>query len=92
MVWKRCGFKKKPTIELTQSTKDSIEFIRKYKELCQKDLHFEDKFMEYFEELIIDYQKNIITSKELDERTTNFLSSYKTNRRDKALRLILRKK
>ena len=92
MVWERCGFKKKPTIKLTQSTKDSIEFIRKYKELCQRDPHFEDKFMGHFEELIIDYQKNIITSKELDERTTDFLSDYKTNRRDKALRLILRKK
>ncbi len=77
---------------MTQSNKDSFEFIRRYKELCQKDPKFEDYFMDYFEELIINYQKNIITSKELDERTTDFLSDYKTNRRDKSLRLILGKK
>jgi len=77
---------------LTQSTKESLNFIRKYRAICENNPKFEKDFMIYFEEKIIDYQRKNITAEELDESVSDYLDNYLISKRDKALKSILREK
>lgn len=77
---------------MTSSNKESLEFIRKYKELCERYPTFEEKFMIYFEDRIIDYQKKIITADELDEKVVEFMNDFVCKSRNRKLKSILRKK
>ncbi len=77
---------------MKSANKESLDFIKKYKRLCEIDPKFEDIFMRFFEAKIIDYQKEIITSQQLDEDVCDFIDIYQILLRDKKIKSLLRKK
>jgi hypothetical protein len=72
--------------------KESLEFIRHYKELCQKYPNFEENFMIFFEDKILDYQRKLLTAEELDLKIIDYIDFFIRKERNKKLKSILRKK
>lgn len=72
--------------------KDTLNFIKKYKKICETDPKFEDMFMIFFEEKIIDYQNKVISAEDLDQEVNNFIDVYLSLSRDGKLKSILGKK
>jgi hypothetical protein len=72
--------------------KESLEFIRHYKELCQKYPKFEENFMIFFEDKILDYQRKLLTAEELDLKIIDYIDFFIRKERNKKLISILRKK
>ena len=77
---------------MTQSTNQNLNFIRKYRTICENNPKFEKDFMIYFEQKIIDYQRKNITAEELDKNVCDYIDKYLISKRDKALKSILREK
>jgi hypothetical protein len=72
--------------------KESLEFIRNYKELCRKYPKFGENFMIFFEDKILDYQRKLLTAEELDLKIIDYIDFFIRKERNKKLKSILRKK
>lgn len=76
---------------MKKQTKEAIDIIKKFTKLCKSDPTFEEKFMIFFENLIIDYRSSNITAKELDDQLYEYFVSYTRNKRQNDIDSILGK-
>jgi hypothetical protein len=65
--------------------------VEKYEKLST-DPKFEEEFMVFFEESILDFKDKKISAIELDNRISEFVDKYVKVKRNKNINSILRKK
>ncbi len=75
-----------------KQTKEAIGVVKKFTKLCQEDSDFEEKFMIFFENLIMDYKTSNMPGEEVDRRLSDYLDKYTRKKRDNKITSILRKK
>ena len=73
-------------------TKEAIYVIKKFTKLCKENPEFEEKFMIFFENLIIDYRSSNITAKEMDDQLYEYLQTYTRKKRESTIDSIIGKK
>jgi hypothetical protein len=75
-----------------KQTKEALDIIKKFTNLCKEDRDFEDEFMIFFENLIVDYRSSNITAQEVDKQLSDYLDSYIKNKRQIKIDSIIGKK
>ena len=67
---------------------NGTRFIKLYKKLSQ-DPNFEDEFMGFFEDSVVDYQSKIISATELDEKVWEWIVNWISTKRENKLDNLL---
>jgi hypothetical protein len=72
--------------------KEALGVIKKFTKLCGEDPQFEERFMIFFENLLIDYRNSNLSGQEMDDQLYDYLQTYTMKKRENRIKSILKEK